>query len=219
MENKLETIKLTNEGKIKSTELVEIINVFREEEGKNPKEHSDFMKKIKKEIETLKSLGLNKYIIESSYIDKKGEKRPCYELTKEGVKYIIDLYKSKDKIALQKVYEYMGGDYSKTVCIDRFETTFFNKLKDTLLAMNIDIDTQKCVLGKYRLDGYIEKYNLVIEYDEEQHFVEPQKSKDIKRQKEIKNKFGYEFIRLNYKNSDSYNIGLVMNYILKCTNK
>ena len=32
MENQLQKIELTNDGKIKSTELVEIINLFREEE-------------------------------------------------------------------------------------------------------------------------------------------------------------------------------------------
>ena len=107
MENKLETIKLTNEGKIKSTELVEIINVFREEEGKNPKEHSDFMKKIKKEIETLKSLGLDNEgnFSPVEYIDKKGEKRPCYELTHDGM---LEMLNSESVYCRAKTIEYIN---------------------------------------------------------------------------------------------------------------
>ena len=58
MKNKLLNIKLSDKGTIKSTELVEIINSFRELEGKSELQHYDFMKKIRKEIETLKTLGL-----------------------------------------------------------------------------------------------------------------------------------------------------------------
>ena len=99
-------LKLTD-GKIKSTELVEIINVFREEEGKNPKEHSDFMKKIKKEIETLKSLGLDNEgnFSPVEYIDKKGEKRPCYELTHDGM---LEMLNSESVYCRAKTIEYIN---------------------------------------------------------------------------------------------------------------
>ena len=59
MKNELLNIKLENNNIIKSTDLVEIINYFRHEEGKNDLRHDNFKAKIEKEIETLESLGLN----------------------------------------------------------------------------------------------------------------------------------------------------------------
>ena len=80
-------------------ELVYIINQFREEEfrilkekGLNEKDkyselqHYDFMKKIRKELKTLKALGFNTEgnfsLVE--YTDKKGEQRPCFSLNSDG---------------------------------------------------------------------------------------------------------------------------------------
>lgn len=193
-----------------SVEIVNIINEFRKNDGRKELQHKSFMAKIRKESEVLGDK--NTYFIETSYINKQNKEQPCFSLNRDGIKHILDMTKSKDRVALQKIYEDMGGDYSTIICIDRFETTFFNKLKDTLCAMNINLDMQKTVLS-YRLDGYLPQYNLAIEYDEAQHFVEPQKSKDIRRQKEIKKELGCEFVRLNYKDTDAYNIGLVMKKI------
>ena len=101
-----ELIKITNEenfiterGTILSTNLVTIINEFRKVESETNEEkrfielkHRDFMKKIRKEDETLKTLGLNNErnfsLVE--YIDKKGEKRPCYELNRDGMIIILN---------------------------------------------------------------------------------------------------------------------------------
>ena len=217
MNNELLNIKLTENDTIKSVDLVSIINTFREVEGKKELQHKSFMTKIRKEVEMLKSLGLDGeiYYKPSSYINSQNKEQLCYELNKEAVKYMADMTKSRDKEVLLKVYEYMGGDSSVVYCMDRFETTFFNKLSDTLQAMDVELDTQKNVLDKYKLDGFLPQYNIVIEYDEEQHNVEPQKSKDIKRQKEIEDKFGYKFIRLNYKDTDAYNVGLVIKELIK----
>ena len=101
-----ELIKITNEenfiterNTILSTNLVTIINEFRKVESEANEEkrfielkHRDFMKKIRKEDETLKTLGLNNErnfsLVE--YIDKKGEKRPCYELNRDGMIIILN---------------------------------------------------------------------------------------------------------------------------------
>ena len=45
MKNELLNIKLSDKGTIKSTDLVKIINSFRELEGKSELQHNDFMKK------------------------------------------------------------------------------------------------------------------------------------------------------------------------------
>ena len=85
---------LESETRINSVELVEIINQFRQLEGKSDLLHKNFMAKIKKEVETLESLGLsnqlNFKLVE--YVDKKGENRPCYSLNKNGMLQIVNLH-------------------------------------------------------------------------------------------------------------------------------
>ncbi len=115
-----ELIKITNEenfiterGTILSTNLVTIINEFRKVESETNEEkrfielkHRDFMKKIRKEDETLKTLGLNNErnfsLVE--YIDKKGEKRPCYELNRDGM---IIMLNSESAIVRYYTMEYI----------------------------------------------------------------------------------------------------------------
>ena len=72
-----------------STEVVDMINGFRTEEGnKKVLRHKNFMASTKKEIEALKNAGvevngLNIKLVE--YTDKKGEKRPCYKMGKQMI--------------------------------------------------------------------------------------------------------------------------------------
>ena len=206
-----ELVLANNEIRIKSVELIDIINQFRElEEGRSKLLHKDLMKKIRKELEIVQNQqNFNK----STYINKQNKIQPCYLINKNGIKHLIDTTKSSDRMPLQKVYEKLGGNHSEIICVDRFETTFFNKLYDVLKPLDIVILTQKKVL-EYRLDGYIPKFNIAIEYDESQHFIEPQKSQDIIRQKEIEKALKCNFVRCDYRNTDAYNIGLVLNEII-----
>ena len=120
-------------GKITSLDLVEIINEFRKVEsetlGREYKElkHKDFMKKIKKEVEILKFLGEDngRNISLVTYKDKKGEERPCYSLSKDGMLQMlnsesaivrfktiqyIDKLEEENKQLKQTVYSYMIED-------------------------------------------------------------------------------------------------------------
>ena len=115
-----ELIKITNEesfiterGTILSTNLVTIINEFRKVESEANEEkrfielkHKSLMEKIRKEDETLKTLGLNNEqnfsLVE--YIDKKGEKRPCYELNRDGM---IIMLNSESAIVRYYTMEYI----------------------------------------------------------------------------------------------------------------
>lgn len=88
-------IKMTNEDIVTMTslEIVELINNFREEEGNTTKkEHRDFMKSIRKEIETLEKAGItnggNFSLV--SYIDAKGEERPCFKMNKAGIMQMLN---------------------------------------------------------------------------------------------------------------------------------
>ena len=97
---------LESETRINSVELVEIINQFRQLEGKSDLLHKNFMAKIKKEVETLESLGLsnqlNFKLVE--YVDKKGENRPCYSLNKNGM---LQMLNSESALVRFKTVEYV----------------------------------------------------------------------------------------------------------------
>ena len=72
-----------------STEVVDLINKFRAEEGnKKVLRHKSFMASTRKEIEALKNAGVEvngQNILLVEYTDKKGEKRPCYKMSKNWV--------------------------------------------------------------------------------------------------------------------------------------
>ena len=117
-----ELLKLeSKELRITSMELVDIINQFREEEfrilkekGLNNKDkytellHKSFMTKIKKELETLKTLGLNteQNILPSEYKDTTGKKNPCYELNRDGM---LQMLNSESALVRFKTIEYTGN--------------------------------------------------------------------------------------------------------------
>ena len=83
-----------NEVHMTSLELTNLINKFRQEEGKGAKDHSDYLKVIRKEVETLEKLGIsnegNFSLVKKGYKDKKGEWRPCYMLSKFGIMTLLN---------------------------------------------------------------------------------------------------------------------------------
>lgn len=98
--------------------------------------------------------------------------------------------------------------------ITRFEHSFGKQLEDTLSALDIEIETQKSMFGgKYRIDFYLPKYKIAIEYDEARH--QYQQDEDRIRQEAIEKELGCTFVRLDYKDTDAYNVGLVIKNIMK----
>lgn len=82
-----------NQLTITSKQLCDIINMFREEEGNStPKEHKNLMRDIRAELEVLANAGIdngcNFELVE--YTDSKGEKRPCYNITKAGAMSLLN---------------------------------------------------------------------------------------------------------------------------------
>lgn len=113
MENTLLNLADHKELKITSVELVDIINQFRELESesmaKEYKElaHYDFYKKVTKEIEVLKSLGLGDgNISESSYVDSQNKKQPCYLLNRDGM---LQMLNSESTLVRYKTIEYINN--------------------------------------------------------------------------------------------------------------
>ena len=101
------------ELKIKSTELVDIINDFRkvESETTNSKyvelRHNDFMTKIRKELDVLKSLGIGgeRNFSHGSYRDKQNQERPCFELNRDGM---LQMLNSESALVRYKTIGYIN---------------------------------------------------------------------------------------------------------------
>lgn len=113
MESKLMALTNDKELRITSVELVDIINDFRRLESETTDriyvklQHKDFMKKIRKELEVLEALNLQDEgkISLVEYEDKKGEKRPCYSLNKDGM---LQMLNSESALVRYKTIEYIN---------------------------------------------------------------------------------------------------------------
>lgn len=99
---------MNKELRMTSVEVSEVINQFRElEQNKSKLSHSDLMKKIRKELESLQSLGIvdegNISLVD--YRDTKGELRPCYSLNRDG---IVQICMSESTLVRYKMIEYIN---------------------------------------------------------------------------------------------------------------
>lgn len=97
--------------------------------------------------------------------------------------------------------------------VSRFEYSFGNMLIKQLSVLDIAVESQKRILD-YRIDFYIDEYNLAIEYDEYQHFTSTMMIADAEREQSIKNCIGCDFIRLDWRVCDAENVAIVIKEII-----
>lgn len=100
-------IENNQETTMTSLEVVELINKFRKEEGNETvKEHKDFMRSIRNEIEILKKsgIGAERNFSLGSYIDKNNQQRPCYRMNKAG---IMQMLNKESALVRYKTQEYI----------------------------------------------------------------------------------------------------------------
>lgn len=100
---------MNNEIKMNHVELCELINKLRAEEG-NRKElaQRDFIKKIRKELETMKSLGLEgvRNFSHSYFTDSQGKKHSTYLMNRDA---ILQMAASESVYVRAKVIEYINA--------------------------------------------------------------------------------------------------------------
>ena len=115
----------------------------------------------------------------------------------------------------QNFYQWLTNiEYDKIVSCVCNETEFVNKLEESLKVINITDGIRQYSVLNYKIDYYIPSLNIAIEYDESNHkYYTYEEHKG--RQKEIENELGCYFIRVTDKHSDEYNLGLVLNEIIK----
>ena len=112
----------------------------------------------------------------------------------------------------QKVLLALGFE-DKIILTSRKEPEFINQLEQVLAAFNIKGIRQYQVLN-YRIDYYIPRLKVAIEYDENGHNHYTYEQHEL-RQLEIEEKLGCKFIRVTDKNEDCYNIGLVLKQLFE----
>lgn len=120
-------------------------------------------------------------------------------------------FKKLDLIDKLKIH---GIESDKYFIYSRKENNFMNKLSTVLKQMDIDIIAQHKV-HNYHVDGFIERFNIAIEYDEHNNHSNYERDKEELRQKVIENELKCEFIRLSDTKTDEENIGIVINSLFK----
>lgn len=132
-----------------------------------------------------------KYFVNSNYRNTQNKNQPLYIITKKG-------------------YKILQAKYELGTHVARLECTFKDWLK--ILLPNEEIETQYHIL-KYRLDFYFKKYNLAIEYDEEDHKNYTYEQQEG-RQREIEKELGCKFIRVKEGN-EIEGVKNILSYISK----
>lgn len=173
---------------MKSNELNDLLNGWRAEEGKGKVRHNNLLTKIRKEVETIKSLGLEgeEYFIESTYKDKQGKTQPAFLITIKGLEWLRDNNihdVNAYSCAIKTLNPNYKLEYINVASTATRKEVLINKI---LLAWfeECQIKSQYPVLN-YRLDYYIPDCYLVIEYDEVTGHKDIEK--DNKRKEDIIN--------------------------------
>ena len=91
-----------------STEVVDMINGFRAEEGnRKVLRHKSFIASIRKEIEALENAGIEvggQNILPAEYIDSQGKKRPCYRMNRF---WIMQMCNKESALVRYKTQQYI----------------------------------------------------------------------------------------------------------------
>ena len=167
--------------------------------------------------------GAGKAYPRNSRIDttvKNAEIMPCVHdnkkyITINDVRRLITLShtdnsKKESFINFLKNNEYI--DYNEIFTSTRKEIKFLNELEEVLSPIGIKGIRQYPILS-YRIDYYIPKLNLAVEYDENDHKDYSFETHEL-RQKNIENNLNCKFIRLSDSNTNLNNIGIVINEIM-----
>lgn len=96
----------------------------------------------------------------------------------------------------------------------RFEESFGDMLIKICNTFNIEI-LKQFIVNKYRIDFYIPKYKIAIEYDEMHHDSMNAILKDKFREEYLRQKLKCKFVRLSYLKSDIDNTLIVLKTILR----
>jgi hypothetical protein len=100
---------------------------------------------------------------------------------------------------IQTIVEKYGNEYLNF--IPRYNLNSIMILDKISEQLNIKIQHAlnggEKIFSNFFIDGYIEKYNICIEWNEKYHYTKKNIEKDNKRKQYIIDNFGCEFIEIN----------------------
>lgn len=131
---------MTDKIKMNHVELCELINKLRKEEGGRKEiDKSDLLKKIRKEVKTMESLGLDTEgnFSVSEYKDKSGKSNPTYLMNRDG---ILQMASSESVYVRAKIIEYINALENK---IKEQEIKLSKRDEAILSVMNASSDLER----------------------------------------------------------------------------
>ena len=134
-------------------------------------------------------------------------------LTEAGLYKIVSVSRKVSFAKKQKFLQELFPNKNYFPVLSSKEGEFFEDLSKTLIAFGLDIERQVSV-GKYRVDGYIRKFNVVIEFDEKKHEKYNQE-KEEERTVFIKEILKCKIIRVSDQVCNLYNIGYVIKNLIE----
>ncbi len=174
--------------------------------------------------EKIKKTNIEKYGCENPMQNKEvNDKAKKTNIEKYGCEHAMqnEEIKNRTKETNLKRYgvEYVMQDATfienaRTIMIKKYGEIWVNQIPHynpnsiiylDLISEKLNIVIQHALNGgekkfiKYFIDGYIEKYNSCIEWDENQHYELKHIEKDLIRENFIKENFNCRFIRINQK--------------------
>ena len=186
--------------------LVVSSRVIAEQLGKR---HSDVLEQLDKILGV--SLNIGNLIIPSTYeVVGQNRKYKEYLLTSGGLGVYLNRIQSINKTISEFLLNF--ADIKQFHSYTRFELAFIDTLNEALNELGIT-GVRQFSVGKYKIDFYIPKLNIVVEYDEKHHQLSTNIQSDKIRQDYIEKELNCKFIRCDYKDSDIKNVMKVVKYI------
>jgi len=175
-------------------------NVKEKGEETNLKKYgTKYLLKNKEIRDKIRQTNLKRYGIEFIGLNKNfQEKRKQTCLKKYGVEYPFQSKKIQNNIQ-QKMIEKYGEIYSRYIPKYNPNSIIYLDMISEKLGLPIQhaLNGGEKNFARYWVDGYIEQYNICIEWDEKHHNSIKQKKKDIIREEFIIKNYNCYFVRIN----------------------
>ena len=175
--------------------------------------HADILKRVR--LLVASDIEYPHMFTEIGYRSSRGKTYPAFKMGVEGFS-VLSEYRSfqgvKKAIILSEFGEQVVVVGKKRT---RHEDAFFHMLCEFLPHLRV---VRQFPVAGYRVDFYVEKAGLCVEFDEEQHFSRKAQDEDYLRWTEINDHIGKRdgksvpLIRVN-KGCEIYGLSLIMSYL------
>lgn len=155
--------------------------------------HNNLLRDIRNLIKRYEDSGLDasELFVEGTYVTADNRSVTKYNITREGLNLLLTRLTGDSFV---KVVDKYGEVLRPAYIPERNETSFGSYLIEFMESYDLNVTPQYKV-GDYRIDFYIPKLRLAVEYDESHHKY--RKEYDRLREKEIAERLeGVTFVRL-----------------------